>query len=218
MDAKSDAKSQTGSMTTLLAYLKQDRRYAAMLGLGFSIGVPFPLVYATQSAWLSEAKVPIEYIGLLSEVTIAYKLKWLWSPFLDRYDPPFLAETIGRRRAWIVISQLCIMVTLAGVAFGDPGHWLAWTIAFSLALGLAGATQDICVDGWRITAAPPGKQSMMTAFSETGFRFGRFAQELVLFSLRTSSVGVSPISPWRVSSASARYQRSWRRNPKATNI
>ena len=67
------------------------------------------------------------------------------------------------------------MVTLAGVAFGDPGHWLAWTIAFSLALGLAGATQDICVDGWRITAAPPGKQSMMTAFSETGFRFGRLA-------------------------------------------
>ena len=89
MDAKSDAKSQTGSMSTLLAYLKQHRRYAAMLGFGFSIGVPFPLVYATQSAWLSEAKVPIEYIGLLSELTIAYKLKWLWSPFLDRYDPPF---------------------------------------------------------------------------------------------------------------------------------
>ena len=175
MDTKSDAKSQTGSMSTLLAHLKEDRRYAAMLGLGFSIGVPFPLVYATQSAWLSEAKVPIENIGLLSELTIAYKLKWLWSPFLDRYDPPFLAETIGRRRAWIVISQLCIMITLAGVAFGDPGHWLAWTIAFSLALGLAGATQDICVDGWRITAAPPGKQSMMTAFSETGFRFGRLA-------------------------------------------
>ena len=176
MDTKSHAKSQTsGKISTMLAHLRDDRRYAAMLGLGFSIGVPFPLVYATQSAWLSEANVPIESIGLLSELTIAYKLKWLWSPFIDRYDPPFLAKTIGRRRAWIVISQLCIMITLAGVAFGDPGSWLAWTIAFSLALGLAGATQDICVDGWRITTAPPGKQSMMTAFSETGFRFGRLA-------------------------------------------
>jgi PAT family beta-lactamase induction signal transducer AmpG len=170
------AKSPPGSMlTNMLAHLKQDRRYAAMLGLGFSMGVPFPLVYATQSAWLSEAKVPIETIGLLSELTIAYKLKWVWSPFLDRYDPPFLAATLGRRRAWIVMSQLCVMITLGGVALGDPGHWLIWTIAFSLALGIAGATQDICVDGWRITAAPARKQSLMTAFSETGFRVGRLA-------------------------------------------
>lgn len=160
-------------MLTMLAHLREDRRYAGMLGLGFSIGVPFPLVYATLSAWLSEAGTPIETIGLLSELTIAYKLKWVWSPFLDRYDPPILAATLGRRRAWIVFSQIGVMTTLVGVALGDPARWLAWTIAFSLALGVAGATQDICVDGWRITAAPPGKQSMMTAFSETGFRFGR---------------------------------------------
>jgi len=176
MDTVPDAKATSGSMVAnMLAHLKQDRRYAAMLGLGFSMGVPFPLVYATQSAWLSEAKVPIETIGLLSELTLAYKLKWVWSPFLDRYDPPFFAAMLGRRRAWIVISQLCVMITLGGVALGDPGHWLIWTIAFSLALGIAGATQDICVDGWRITAAPARKQSLMTAFSETGFRFGRLA-------------------------------------------
>ena len=76
MDTLSDTKLSSGSvMTNMLAHLKQDRRYAAMLGLGFSMGVPYPLVYATQSAWLSEAKVPIETIGLLSELTIAYKLK-----------------------------------------------------------------------------------------------------------------------------------------------
>jgi PAT family beta-lactamase induction signal transducer AmpG len=175
-DTRADVESRPGSMKlSMLAHLREDRRYAGMLGLGFSIGVPFPLVYATLSAWLSEAGVPIETIGLLSELTIAYKFKWVWSPFLDRYDPPFLAATLGRRRAWIVFSQLCIMGALAGVAFGEPAHWLGWTIAFSLALGFAGATQDACVDGWRITAAPPGKQSMMTAFSETGFRFGRLA-------------------------------------------
>src|SRR5262249_58077935 len=116
------------------AHQKPDRRYAVMLRLGFSIGVPYPLVYATQSAWLSEAKVPIEIIGLLSELTIAYKLKWVWSPFLDRYDPPFLAATLGRRRAWIVVSQLFIMITLRGVSFGNPAHWRVCTVDFSLAL------------------------------------------------------------------------------------
>src|SRR5215813_12760809 len=139
-----------GSEKTWLAHLAEDRRYAAMTGLGFSSGLPFLLVYSTQSAWLSEAGVPIETIGLLSELTIAYKFKWVWSPFLDRYDPPILAGMLGRRRAWIVFSQLCVMISLVGVAFGDPAHWLGWTIAFALTLGIAGATQDTCVDGWRI--------------------------------------------------------------------
>jgi hypothetical protein len=62
----------------LLAHFSADRRYAAMLGLGFSAGIPYLLVYATQSAWLSEANVPIETIGLMSELTIAYKFKFVW--------------------------------------------------------------------------------------------------------------------------------------------
>jgi PAT family beta-lactamase induction signal transducer AmpG len=88
------------------------------------------LVYSTQSAWLSEAGVPIETIGLLSELTIAYKFKFLWSPFLDKYDPPLLAPLVGRRRGWIVVSQIAATLALAGVAFGDPAHWIAWTIVF----------------------------------------------------------------------------------------
>ena len=66
------------------------------------------------------------------------------------------------------------MLGLAGVAFGDPRHWIVWTIAASLVLGFAGATQDVTIDGWRITAAPPGKQSLMTA-SEAGYRVGTLA-------------------------------------------
>jgi MFS transporter, PAT family, beta-lactamase induction signal transducer AmpG len=161
--------------TPWLAHLAADRRYAAMLGLGFSTGLPFLLVYATQSAWLSEAGVPIETIGLLSELTIAYKFKFIWSPFLERYDPPLLAPLVGRRRGWIIVSQIVVALALTGVAFGDPAHWIAWTVAFSLALGFAGATQDVTIDGWRITAAPPGKQSLMTAFSEAGYRVGTLA-------------------------------------------
>src|SRR5208337_4232088 len=160
---------------SLIAHLWADRRYAAMLGLGFSAGIPYLLVYVTQSAWLSEAKVPIETIGLMSELTIAYKFKFVWAPFLDKYDAPIFGALFGRRRGWIVVSQMAVMLALAGIAFGDPAQWLAYTVAFSLALGLAGATQDVTIDGWRITAVPVEKQSVMTAISEMGYRVGTLA-------------------------------------------
>jgi len=143
---------------SLLSHLLADRRYAAMLGLGFSAGIPYLLVYSTQSAWLSEAKVPIETIGLMSEFTIAYKFKFIWAPFLDRYDAPIFGALLGRRRGWIVVSQLAVMLALAGVAFGDPAYWIAYTAAFSIALGVAGATQDITIDGWRITSVPVARR------------------------------------------------------------
>ncbi len=158
-----------------LRHLLSDRSILAMLGLGFSSGMPFLLVYVTQSAWLSEAKVPISILGLMSELTLAYKLKFVWAPFLDRYDAPVLSRLLGRRRGWIVASQIGVALALAGIAFGDPAHWLAWTIAFSLALGFAGATQDVVIDGWRITVAPAGRQALMSSWSEVGWRVGNLA-------------------------------------------
>ncbi len=157
---------------SLVAHMLSDRTLAAMTGLGFASGIPFLLVYVTQSAWLSEANVPIETIGMMSEMTVAYKFKFLWAPFLDHYDPPLLGRLLGRRRGWIVAAQIMVMLTLIGVAFGDPGHWLAWTVAFSLALGVAGATQDVVIDGWRINAAPAERQPLMSACSEMGYRVG----------------------------------------------
>jgi PAT family beta-lactamase induction signal transducer AmpG len=156
-------------------HLFSDRRIAAMLGLGFSSGIPFLLVYATQSAWLSEAKVPIGILGLMSELTLAYKFKFVWAPFLDQYDAPVLSRLLGRRRGWIVLSQIGVMLGLAGVAFGDPAQWLAWTVVFSLALGFAGATQDVVIDGWRITVVPPERQSLMSSWAEIGWRIGNLA-------------------------------------------
>ena len=166
---------QTGTeKPSLFAALRSDRRFAAMLGLGFASGIPYPLVYATQSYWLSEAGVALKTIGLMSWLTIAYQFKFLWAPFLEKYDPPLLAR-LGRRRGWIVWSQAVAMAALAGLAFGDPAHWLAWTVAFSLALGFAGATQDVVIDGWRITVVPLDKQPVMTSIAETGWRVGNFA-------------------------------------------
>ncbi len=167
----------------LWSHLRRDRRYLAMLGLGFSSGIPYQLVYFTQSDWWSQAGVAIGTIGLLGELAIAYQLKFLWAPFLDSYSPPLLGRWLGRRRAWILLAQLGCMLSLTGVAFGDPGHFLAWTIGFTLSLGVFGATQDAAIDGWRINAAPPGKQALMNSFSEIGYRFGTLASGAAALSL-----------------------------------
>jgi MFS transporter, PAT family, beta-lactamase induction signal transducer AmpG len=160
-----------------LSFLRplSDARIAAMLVLGFASGIPYQLVYITQSAWLYEAKVPIGTIGMMSELTLAYKFKFLWAPFLDRYDAPVLGRLLGRRRGWIVASQIAVMAALIGVAFGDPGQWLAWTVVFSIALGFAGATQDVVIDGWRINVAPSERQALMASWSEVGYRIGVLA-------------------------------------------
>ena len=173
MDLARPASEHTASRATLATILT-DRRVAAALGLGFSSGIPFLLVYGTQAAWLTEAGVAIATIGLLSEMTLAYKFKFLWAPFLDRYDPPLLGRLLGRRRGWIVASQIGVAATLAAIAFGDPAHRLTWTIGFSLALGIAGATQDIVIDGWRIAVAPE-KQAIMSSWAEIGWRVGGLA-------------------------------------------
>ncbi|NEU13549.1 AmpG family muropeptide MFS transporter [Methylobacterium sp. BTF04] len=166
----------TPDPTPFWSALFTDRRIAPALGLGFTSGIPFLLVYSTQSAWLSDIGISIATIGLLSELTLAYKFKFLWAPFLDRYDAPVLGRFLGRRRGWIVAAQLCVMAAVAGVAFGDPAHQLSWTIAFSLALGFAGATLDLVIDGWRITSVrPPEKQAVLSSWTEIGWRIGNLA-------------------------------------------
>jgi PAT family beta-lactamase induction signal transducer AmpG len=162
--------------TPFWSALFTDRRIAPALGLGFTSGIPFLLVYSTQSAWLSDVGISLATIGLLSELTLAYKFKFVWAPFLDRYDPPLFGRALGRRRGWIIVAQLGVMATLAGVAFGDPAHQLAWTIVLSLALGFAGATLDLVIDGWRITSVrPPEKQAVLSSWTEIGWRIGNLA-------------------------------------------
>ena len=162
----------SGKTTAFLRDFLADRRQKAMLGLGFSQGIPYLLVYATQSAWLTEANVPLATLGLLSELTLAYRLKFLWAPFLERYDAPLLGPLLGRRRGWMVVSQLGVIAALVGIALGDPASRLWWTVVVSVALGFCGATQDVVVDGWRIASVPVERQALMTSIAEMGYRVG----------------------------------------------
>ncbi|SED73392.1 MFS transporter, PAT family, beta-lactamase induction signal transducer AmpG [Rhizobiales bacterium GAS191] len=154
----------------LAADILTDRRLALMLALGFSSGLPLLLVFSTQSAWLREVGVTRTDIGLMSYVALSYSLKFIWAPVIDAVDLPGLAGLLGRRRAWMLVTQLGVAIGLVGLAFGDPAHALRWTIASAFFVAFAGATQDVVIDAWRIDAAPPERQGVMSATYQLGYR------------------------------------------------
>ncbi|MBI1283198.1 MAG: MFS transporter [Thiobacillus sp.] len=145
-------------------------RVVGMLFLGFSAGLPLLLVLGTLSFWLSEAGIARATIGHLSWVGLAYGLKFLWSPLVDRLPLPFLTARLGRRRAWLLFSQVCIAAALLGMANTDPVLNLMHTVYFALAVAFASATQDIALDAYRIEAVEIEKQGAMAATYQAGYR------------------------------------------------
>lgn len=166
-----------------LREIATDRTLLLMLGLAYGTGLPFLLVFSTQSARLTEAKVPIETIGLISWVALCYSLKFLWAPVIDRVDVPVLAPLLGRRRAWLLTAQCGVVLGLIGLALGDPARSLPFLIACSLFTAFFGATQDIVVDGWRIDAAPVERQGIMAATYQLGFRLALLSSGAGVFYL-----------------------------------
>ena len=153
-----------------LKTLLVDPRLALMLALGFSSGLPFLLIFSTQSVWLREVGVSRSAIGLMSYAALAFAFKFAWAPIIDRFDPPGLGAWLGRRRGWMLAAQLGVALGLAGLAFGDPAQALTWNVAFAFLTAFAAATQDATIDGWRIDAAPPERQGMMAAIYQLGYR------------------------------------------------
>ncbi|WP_395535994.1 AmpG family muropeptide MFS transporter [Oceanimonas smirnovii] len=150
--------------------LYTERRVLIMLALGFSSGLPLLLVFGTLSFWLREAGVSRTSIGFFSWVALAYGVKWLWSPLVDRLPLPLLSRMMGRRRSWMLFSQLIIMAALAGMAFSDPTVSLVQLALFALAVAFASATQDIVIDAYRIESAPERLQGALAAAYMTGYR------------------------------------------------
>ncbi|MCC4265028.1 MFS transporter [Oceanimonas baumannii] len=150
--------------------LYTERRVLVMLALGFSSGLPLLLVFGTLSFWLREAGVSRTSIGFFSWVALAYGVKWLWSPLVDRMPLPLLSRLMGRRRSWMLFSQLVIMAALAGMAVSDPTANLTQLALFALAVAFASATQDIVIDAYRIESAPERLQGALAAAYMTGYR------------------------------------------------
>lgn len=121
------------------------RRLGVVTTLGFSSGLPFALTDTTLQAWLAVSAVDVATIGLFSLLTIPYVLKFLWAPLLDHYVPP----VFGRRRGWILATQLAIAVLLAGLAASEPGTGVSVVACLALLLAFASATQDVAIDAYR---------------------------------------------------------------------
>lgn len=158
----------TGWAQSLAIYLES--RVMILLALGFSSGLPLLLVFGTLSYWLREADVTLSDIGYMSWVALAYGFKWVWSPLVDRLPLPLLSRLIGRRRSWMLLSQVLVMLALCGMAMSDPKQDLAHLALFALLVAFSSATQDIVIDAYRIESAPERLQAAMAAAYMTGYR------------------------------------------------
>jgi MFS transporter, PAT family, beta-lactamase induction signal transducer AmpG len=141
-----------------------------MLSLGFSAGLPLLLVLGTLSFWLREAGINRATIGYLSWIGLAYAFKWCWAPLVDRMPIPVLTRLLGRRRSWLLLSQLTIIAALIGMAMNDPKVSLMPVVWCALAVAFASATQDIALDAFRIESADMQRQPALAAAYQTGYR------------------------------------------------
>jgi len=141
-----------------------------MLFLGFSAGLPLLLVFGTLSFWLREAGIDRTTIGYLSWVGLAYGFKWVWAPLVDRMPIPLLTRLLGRRRSWLLLSQLVIAGALTGMALTDPKTALLPVVWCALAVAFGSATQDIALDAFRIESADTQRQAALAAAYQTGYR------------------------------------------------
>jgi PAT family beta-lactamase induction signal transducer AmpG len=145
-------------------------RVARMVLLGFSAGLPLLLVLGTLSYRLRESGIDRTTIGFLSWVGLAYVFKWVWAPLVDRLPLPLLTRILGRRRSWLLLSQLAIMIGLTGMALTDPVSHLERLVLIALLVAFASATQDIALDAFRIESAEQALQAAMAAAYQVGYR------------------------------------------------
>ena len=143
-----------------------------MLVLGFGSGLPFLLIASmTLSTRLRDVGLDLGSIGLISLASFFYLLKFLWAPLIDRYPFP-LTALLGRRRSWLLASQLLVGISLGGLALMRPELGVTGLVVWVMVGSFAGATQDSVVDAYRIEIAPAAAQAALAATYTLGYRFG----------------------------------------------
>lgn len=157
---------------SLKAYL--DRRAIIMLFLGFVAGIPILLIFSSLSLWLREAGIDRSVVTMFSWAALGYAFKFIWAPLIDAVPLPVLTKMLGRRRSWILVSQLLIITAIcimAGVNPANEGSLFLMAVGAVL-LGFSSATQDIVIDAYRIELAPPSLQAVLSAMYVSGYRIG----------------------------------------------
>src|SRR6202011_4806959 len=142
----------------LAVYLQ--RRVLIVLLLGFSSGLPLALSGSTLLVWMRESGVDLGTIGLFALVGTPYTLKFLWAPLVDALHVPFFTRRFGRRRGWLVFSQLLLIGAILLLALG------------ALLVAAMSSTQDIVVDAFRVESLPESEQAAGMASYVAAYRIG----------------------------------------------
>jgi len=142
------------------------RNISVMLILGFSSGLPLPLTGGTLQAWLTMSGVDLRTIGVFSLVGLPYTLKFLWSPFMDRFVPPWL----GRRRGWMVLTQLSLLAGIACMSMISPRHAPLVLAFIAIIIAFVSASQDIVIDAYRTDVLREPERGLGAATFVTGYR------------------------------------------------
>jgi PAT family beta-lactamase induction signal transducer AmpG len=164
----SAAKPKGSWRDVLLVYLQ--RRVLVVLMLGFSGGLPFALAGQTLQAWMTESGVDLKTIGLFAFVGTPYWAKVFWSPAIDALDIPLLTRWLGRRRAWLVLTQLLLMVAIALLASCNPLSAPIGVAIAALLVTTVSATQDIVIDAFRVESLPESEQAAGMASYVAAYR------------------------------------------------
>ena len=149
-------------------------RVLAMLFLGFSAGLPLLLIFSTLSIWLSEAGVERSAVTYFSWAALGYSFKFVWAPLVDKLPIPMLQHRLGKRRSWLLLSQLMVISAMLWMAMNDPAstNGLQYMALAAVFLGFSSATQDIVIDAYRIEAVEETLQALMSASYVAGYRIG----------------------------------------------
>jgi MFS transporter, PAT family, beta-lactamase induction signal transducer AmpG len=164
------AKTRPTLRETLAVYLK--RRVLVVLLLGFSSGLPLVLIGSTLQAWMTQSGIDVRTIGLFAAVGIPYSIKFLWAPFVDALDIPLLSQFLGRRRGWLMFTQVWLMAAIVLLGLCDPTA-SAFVVAIgALFVAAASATQDIVIDAFRVESLEESEQAAGLASYIAAYRIG----------------------------------------------
>lgn len=157
--------------------------------LGFSSGLPFPLVYSTLSTWLASAGIELSTVSTFAWLGFAYSFKFIWAPIVDTLRLPVLTHLLGRRRAWMLFAQLLIGTSLFILSGIDPVQNIEAFALVAAAVALSSATQDIVIDAYRIESAESRMQGVLAASYQYGYRVAMLVGG-------AAAMAIAQFSPW----------------------
>ncbi len=178
-------------------------RVITMLFLGFSAGIPILLIFSSLSLWLGEAGVERKAVTFFSWAALGYSFKFIWAPLIDKLPLPILTRLLGKRRAWLLLAQVLIIIAILLMGSIDPAlgtdnlTLMAWA---AVLLGFSSATQDVVIDAYRIESAETRLQALMSSTYIAGYRLAMIvagAGALYLASEFGSDKGSYVYTAWR---------------------